>query len=166
MRTLIRLYEADIVAFVGRMLPRAEDVEEAVQDTFVAAYQSLASYDRSKASVATWLRRIAFHTTTHQLRRRRTNVVYLEDNETLLAGISDAEADRLWEEAPESEAARIDEALMRLKEEDRMLVHLFYYEGKSLAEIGYILDCKVGALATRLCRIRKKLYIILKEKGI
>lgn len=162
-RFLIRRHRAEVVAFVGRMIPRAEDVEEVVQDAFVAAYRSLASYDARRASFSTWLSRIAYYTVVHWFRDRRETTVYLEDNEALLARISDEEADRLWEEAPESEAERLDTALMQLKAEERMLVHLFYYEGKSLAEIGYILGVEPGTLATRLCRIRKKLYIIIKE---
>ena len=74
-----------------------------------------------------------------------------------------AEETEVKVEAPETEASRLDEALMQLKSEERMLVHLFYYEGKSLAEIGYILGAEPGTLATRLCRIRKKLYIIINE---
>ena len=161
-RFLIRRHSADVVAFVGRMILRKEDVEEVVQDTFVAAYRSLASYDAGKASFSTWLTRIAYYTAVHWFRDKREATVYLEDNEALLARISDEEVDRLWEEAPESEAERLDDALMRLKAEERMLVHLFYYEGKSLAEIGYILGAEPGTLATRLCRIRKKLCIIIK----
>ena len=161
-RFLIRRHKADVVAFVGRMIARPEDVEEVVQDTFVAAYRSLASYDAGKASFSTWLTRIAYYTAVHWFRDKRDATVYLEDNEALLARISDEESDRLWEEAPESEAERLDEALMRLKAEERMLIHLFYYEGKPLAEIGYILGAEPGTLATRLCRIRKKLYIIIK----
>ena len=160
-RFLIRRHKADLVAFVGRMIARPEDVEEVVQDTFVAVYRSLASYDKEKASFSTWVSRIAYYTAVHWLRDRR-EMVYLEDNEALLARVSNEEADRLWEEAPESEAERLDLALLQLKAEERMLVHLFYYEGKSLAEIGYILGAEPGTLATRLCRIRKKLYIIIK----
>ncbi|MBQ8050295.1 MAG: sigma-70 family RNA polymerase sigma factor [Bacteroidaceae bacterium] len=162
-RFLIRRHRAEVVAFVGRMIPQAEDVEEVVQDAFVAVYRSLASYDARKAAFSTWLSRIAYYTAVHWLRDRREATVYLEDNEALLAKISNEEADRLWEEAPESETERLDAALMQLKAEERMVVHLFYYEGKSLAEIGYILGAEPGTLATRLCRIRKKLYIIIKE---
>ncbi|MBQ9558936.1 MAG: sigma-70 family RNA polymerase sigma factor [Bacteroidaceae bacterium] len=161
-RFLVRRHSADVVSFVGRMIPRAEDVEEVVQDTFVAAYRSLASYEAGRASFSTWLSRIAYYTALHWFRDRREATIYLEDNEALLARISDEEADRLWEEAPENEAERLDMALMQLKAGERMLVHLFYYEGKSLAEIGYILGVEPGTLATRLCRIRKKLYIIIK----
>ena len=160
-RFLIRRHKADVVAFVGRMIARPEDVEEVVQDTFVAVYRSLSSYDKEKASFSTWVSRIAYYTAAHWLRDRR-EMVYLEDNEALLARVSNEEADRLWEEAPESEAERLDAALLQLKADERMLVHLFYYEGKPLVEIGYILGAEPGTLATRLCRIRKKLYIIIK----
>lgn len=163
-RLLIRRYQGYVQTLVGRMIPRTEDVEELVQDTFVAAYRSLASYEANKASFPTWLSRIAYYTTLHHLRDRHDTMVYLEENEALLASVSDEEANRLWEEAPETETNLLDEALMQLKTEERLLVHLFYYEGKPLAEISYILGAEPGTLATRLCRIRKKLYIIIKER--
>lgn len=162
-RLLIRRYQGYVQTLVGRMIPRVEDVEDVVQDTFVAVYRGLASYDASKAHFQTWLCRIAYYTAIHHLRDRREAMAYLEDNETLLASVSNDEADRFWEEASETEANQLDEALMQLKSEERMLLHLFYYESKSLAEIGYILSAEPGTLATRLCRIRKKLYIIIKE---
>jgi len=163
-RLLIRRYQACIQALVGRMIPRVEDVEDVVQDTFVAVYRNLASYDATKASFPTWLSRIAYYTAIHHLRGRREPMAYLDDNESLLASVSNDEADHFWEESQEVEADRLDEALMQLKSEERLLVHLFYYEEKSLAEIGYILGVEPGTLATRLCRIRKKLYIIIKER--
>src|SRR5687767_9392631 len=47
-----------------------EVAEDLTQQTFLKAWQALASY-RSEASLATWLHRIAYHEYTHWLRARR-----------------------------------------------------------------------------------------------
>ena len=67
-RQLVKQHAADVLWFVARLLPRREDAEDVAQDVFVAAYQSLARYDAEKASVKTWLFRIAYNTV---LKRRR-----------------------------------------------------------------------------------------------
>ena len=66
--------------------------------------------------------------------------------------------------------ALLEKAIDRLLPEDRTLVMLFYYENRSFKEIAYILgkseteiDQAVNMLSTRLCRIRKKLYVMIKQ---
>ena len=163
-RHIVRRYRAVVAGFVGRMIGGGADVEDVVQDVFVAAYQSLPTYRAERAAFQTWLSRVAYYTVVHHLRRKAVPTTSLEEDETLLDSVSDEAADRLWQTAGEAEADGIDRALSMLRAEDRMLVQLFYYDEKPLTEIAYILDCKAGTLATRLCRIRKKLYVILKTK--
>ena len=55
-------------------------------------------------------------------------------------------------------------AVMGLPEKYRTVIHLFYYEGYSVKEIGQILKCSETAITTRLNRGRKKLKEILKEE--
>ena len=51
-----------------------------------------------------------------------------------------------------------------LPSDERMLLHLYYYEDRPLREIAYIMDVETSALATRLHRIRKKLLLMIKQK--
>ena len=162
-RHLMRRHRAAMVSFVGRMLAHPADVEDVVQDVFVAAYQSLHTYDAGKAAFRTWLSKVAYYTVVHHLRQSSLPMSSLDEDDTLLESVSDEAADGLWQSAGEEDVDRIGLALDMLQPADRMLVDMFYYEGQSLTEIAYILDCKAGTLATRLCRIRKKLYVILKN---
>ncbi len=161
-RYIVRRHRAAMVRFVGRMLPDGADVEDVVQDVFVEAYQSLANYCAERAAFPTWLSRVAYYTVLHHLRRKSVPMTSLDGDESLLDTVSDEAADSLWQTAGEAEVDALDQVLSMLRPEDRMLVQLFYYDGKPLTEIAYVLDSKAGTLATRLCRIRKKLYVILK----
>ena len=54
-------------------------------------------------------------------------------------------------------ARRLDEAIATLAPEDRVLVHLHYFEGQSLAEIAVVLGRTRDALKMRLSRARARL---------
>lgn len=63
---------------------------------------------------------------------------------------------------PEPEAQELDEALRQLREKDRLVIHLFYYESCSTREIAKWMHCTEGAVRTRLTRARQRLGDILK----
>lgn len=48
-------------------------------------------------------------------------------------------------------------ALKALEPRDRVIIDLYYYEGYSTSEIAKILECKHGAIRSRMSRARKKL---------
>ena len=75
--------------------------------------------------------------------------------------LSDTEVDETLDDE-----TRIDElrhAISLLKPEEQMLITLYYYDNRPLADIAYILDAETSALATRLHRIRRKLYLLIKN---
>ena len=62
---------------------------------------------------------------------------------------------------PEPEPLALDEALRRLAEKDRLVIHLFYYEECSTQEIARMMRTTEGAVRTRLTRARQRLGKIL-----
>lgn len=57
------------------------------------------------------------------------------------------------------------DAVMRLGERERSVVHLYYYEGYSTAEIAEILGIKPSAVTSRLARARKHLRRRMEENS-
>jgi DNA-directed RNA polymerase specialized sigma24 family protein len=57
----------------------------------------------------------------------------------------------------------LERAIALLKAEDRVLVHMFYYENRGLREIAPVLNATHDALKMRLSRARKRLRQILKD---
>lgn len=63
---------------------------------------------------------------------------------------------------PQPEYLELDLALEQLKETDRLVLHLFYYEDCTTRQIARLLRCTEGAVRTRLTRARQRLGEILK----
>ena len=56
------------------------------------------------------------------------------------------------------------EAMEQLKENQRLVITLFYYEGDSIKEIAAILGITQGTVKSRLGRARNQLKSFLKEE--
>lgn len=160
---LIDRYGAQLFTFVATMVTRREDAEELAQDCFVKAFRQLGQYAPGRSLFYTWLRCIAYHLCLDHL--RRSPVVWLETDEQTLQAIPDDEADRVMDTDDDRRIELLSEAIHHLPPGERLLVQQFYFEQQPLAEIAVVTDTDAGTLATRLHRIRKKLYqyIITKE---
>ena len=64
-------YAERVFAMIVRQVPDVMDAQELTQDTFLRAFSRIDSYDADKASLSTWLCRIAYHLTLDFLKRRR-----------------------------------------------------------------------------------------------
>ena len=140
----VNTYSQQVLDFTSRMIPDAEDAREVAQDAFVKAFRSLVC-------------RIAYNESLNRLRRQQRHFV----------DIADIPAEELDEELSTGREERItlmEEAIDDLPPDERMLLHLYYYEDRPLREIAYIMDAETNALATRLHRIRKKLLQMIKQK--
>lgn len=149
-------YSAEAFAIVVRLVPRQEDAEELVQDAFIRAFNRLDSFE-ARSSFSTWICRIAYTTAVSWLRKQRTKYVSIEDNTQL----SSAVVDEVIEDETRTEELR--RAIAQLRPDEQTLITLYYYDSRPLADIAYILDAEAGTLATRLHRIRRKLYTLMQH---
>jgi len=63
---------------------------------------------------------------------------------------------------PQQEYLELDLALEQLNRQDRLVLHLFYYEDCTTRQMAKILHCTEGAVRTRLTRARQRLGDLLK----
>ena len=146
----------EVFAIVSRLVPNREDAEELTQDAFVRAYSRLDSFI-GRSSFSTWVCRIAYTVAVSWLRKKRIKYLSIDD----LPHVSDAEVDEALDD--ESRLDDLRHAISLLKPDEQMLLELFYFESRPLADIAYILDVQPGTIATRLHRIRRKLYSLMKH---
>lgn len=159
---LVDRYKTGIFALVASMVTEREDAEEVAQDCFVRAYQRLRQYDPQQGSFYTWLRTIAYRLSLDYLRRRPG--IWLDTDEQMLANITDEEADSVMDTDDDRKIALLIEAIRLLPPTERLLIQQYYFEEQPLKEIALVTGTDSRTLATRLHRIRKKLYQYIKTK--
>jgi RNA polymerase sigma-70 factor (ECF subfamily) len=149
-------YSQEAFAIVVRLVPQQEDAEELVQDAFVRAFNHLETFG-GRSSFSTWVCRIAYTTAISWLRKRRMKYLSIDDRPQL----TDTEVDEAFDD--ESRIEELRHAITLLKPDEQTLITLYYYDNRPLNDIAYILDVEPNTLATRLHRIRRKLYLLMKH---
>lgn len=162
--TLVHRYEKRVYALALRMCGNPADAQEAAQEAFLSAWQSLPFF-RGEASFSTWLYRLASNASVDLLRReKRQRAVSLDDGELSL-NIPD---DRLTPHE-EAEQAELREAirfgLNTLPDDYRAVLVLRELHQLSYQEISTALDVDLGTVKSRINRGRKRLCEFLTETG-
>lgn len=152
----VNRYSQQVIDFTSRMLSNAEDAKEVAQDAFVKAFRSLDTFG-FQSSFCTWVCRIAYRESLNRLKRQQPHLVDIDN----LPAIEDDD-DEL-STGREERIVLMEEAIDDLPPDERMLLHLYYYEDRPLRDIAYIMDAEPNALAQRLHRIRKKLLRMIKQ---
>ena len=151
-----RLYNA-----VLRVITDRDDALDVVQDSFVNAYQSLASF-KGDSEFYTWLYRIAFNAAISVKRRKRSVLRFDQlgpDRPGARYEPADASADArpgASLERTEDELA-VHDALTRLSSEHRTVLVLKDIDGMKYDEIAEIVGVPVGTVRSRLHRARLEL---------
>ncbi len=157
----VETYAPRLYRHLLRMLEDPQDAEDALQETFLKAYRSLDTF-QGRASLSTWLYRIATNEALMHLRRRRSTPLSLEalspdeghPEEILLTH---------WQVLPEqallsAETRQVlDDAVARLSPALRAVFLLRDVEGFSTKETAEILGISPDAVKQRLARARLRL---------
>ena len=156
---LVNQYSQQVLDFTTRMVGNRADAEELAQNAFVKAFNKFEKFEQ-RASFLTWVSRIAYNESINHLKRRKLHYVDIDE-------VPVADCNLLDDELSTGNEERIklmEDAINALPPDERMLVHLYYYEDKPLNEIAYVMDAEPNSLAVRLHRIRKKLLVTIRQK--
>ena len=140
-----------------------EDAEELTQDVFLKAFQHLSSF-KGTSSFSTWIYSIAYNTAISNARKKKFDTFVMDD--TLLANISDTQVDEALNDEGEEQIAKLNRAMEQLDSEEQALISLFYYEEKTLNEVALILGLTESNAKVKLHRIRKKIYVLMKQEKV
>lgn len=152
---LHREYGPMVVGISWRLLRQEADVEDNVQETFLAAYQL-----HAQEPIGHWgglFRRLATLGALARLRKRRGHAS-LNDLEPVDRGCL-PEQDAMARELQE----RLREAVAELPQRQGAVFSLRYFEGLDLAEIAQSLQISYQTAGTALCRARARLAQLFAE---
>ena len=150
---LVETYGQAVYRLAYARTASREDAEDIVQETFLRLVRKSPEF-RDAEHCRAWLLRVAANCAGDLLRsswRRRTRPL--------------EEAGALTVPEPEVREDGAVAAVLALPERYRTVIHLFYYEEMSVAEIASILGQREGTVRTRLSRGRSMLRQMLEEKG-
>lgn len=146
---------------------RAADAEDVAQEVFVRAHRALPSF-RGESRVGTWLYRLAFNRAVDHRRRlrRRAEAPLEETGETSAALPAAGAGEDPYRASRRAEVARaVRRALGRLSDRERAVVHLHYWLGHTVTEIGELLGLPAGTVKSHLHRGRERLRKELERHG-
>ena len=128
-------------------------LEDIVQDVVIKVYNNLDKYDMDRASLKTWVNRITVNECIDFAKR---NVVRNTVRMEVLGGTFESADDSdYW--SREELFVSMENAMMRLNEQDAQLLTLKYYEGKSSREITAITGIPENQVPVFMQRARKRL---------
>lgn len=148
---LARQYAPAVYRLAYARTGSRSDAEDIMQEVFLRLIQAKPTFP-SQAHAKAWLFRVTSNCSNDLFRlpwRRREEPL---EEETAIS------------EVPEE--GSMTEAVLSLPARYRIPIHLFYYEGYSVAEIAKIVGKSEGTVKTRLFRARKLLRDKLKEEEV
>jgi RNA polymerase sigma-70 factor (ECF subfamily) len=149
---LVETYERPVYNLCYRMLGNAQDAEDAAQETFLRAYKSLKRYDPERP-FSTWLLSIAAHYCIDQIRKRKVNLVSIE--ELPIPDLPESSPGIETSLGRKEEQARIRSVLGILDPTDRAAIVMYYWYDFSYEEICQALSLTTSALKSRMHRSRR-----------
>jgi len=135
--------------FALSLLGDQDAAQDAVQETFLAVWQSAGTY-QGGSSVSTWLLGICRNKVRDQLRRRPPPTEPLNGAGGLVSPGSGEEAVELWA------------CFRQMDEDDQELIQLVFHQGLSLQEVAEVLGIPVGTVKSRTFYARRRLQQLLR----
>jgi len=155
---LVELYSERIYNLALRILKNPDDAADILQETFLAVYEKIDSFD-GRSNFFTWLYRIATNFALMKLRKEKRTIYTDQDMEEQF---DDPEKMQIheWQDLPLQDMLNdefrrhLDEAIERLPEIYRSVFVLRDLENMSIRETSHILGITESNVKIRLKRAR------------
>jgi RNA polymerase sigma-70 factor (ECF subfamily) len=155
---LLDRYQKPIYHLALRMVNDVDDAADLTQTVFLRAYENLSAYD-ARRKFFSWLYRIAVNTSLNFVAQKK-RVETLGDREVQ----EEPAAAERFEAAERVE--KLDDAILELQPEYRIVIVLKHFHDLSYEEIGTILDIPEKKVKSRLYTARQLLKDLLRESGL
>ena len=158
---LYRLYSKAMLNIAFRIVGSADEAEDVLQEAFLDAFNRIKDF-RQETTFGLWLKQIVVHRSINLLRKRKLEMVEIEDGH--LENIPDEESEN--DEEIQYMVVQVKDAMKELPDGYRVVLSLYLLEGYDHEEIGQILNISENTSRTQFLRAKRKLNEILIRKGI
>jgi RNA polymerase sigma-70 factor (ECF subfamily) len=147
-----------VVSVARRMLRDDAEAEDVAQEAFLRLWRSGATLEIGPAGIRPWLRRVVSNLCLDRVRgQARVKVVEelpeVPEPAKQLAALESQDVQR-----------RVEVAMQKLPDRQRLALTLFHFEGLSQIEIGNVLGVSDEAVESLLSRARRQLKAELKSE--
>lgn len=164
---IVRRHQKRLWSFLFKFCPHQSELEDLVQSAFIKAYKNIDKW-RPSGSFKAWLMRLAVNIGYDHYRKRKNEPISIAqrgEGQTELDPFESL-AGREENESSHPNADLIEQMLLKLKPEDRLIVTLQYYEGLSLPEIAEQMGWSLSNAKIKSHRARRKLEKVMELNGM
>lgn len=144
---------------------REGEAEELTQDVFVKVYQRLGQF-RGEAKFSTWLFRIAYRVALDHRSRLSFKATHQSEEVLQMTPNESREANPFQITVDAAQKSAIKTAMTQLPDLYRSVLHLHYWMGMTISEVGETLAIPEGTVKSYMHRARAKLHAMLRKSGV
>jgi RNA polymerase sigma-70 factor (ECF subfamily) len=165
---LYKRYAANVYQTLLRAVQDRALAEDLVQEVFWRVWRQSTRFAAERGQVVAWLRVVARNVSIDELRRLRARPVLVRADieQSRLRELADDQADLLDTVIKQEQRHMIVTALQQLPFEQRQVIELNYFGGRSYQEIAAALNHPLGTVKTRARRGLHKLKQALAAEGL
>lgn len=139
-------YSGALYGIINSIVSEKETANDVLQDVFVNIWKKIDSYDSTKGRLFTWMLNVARNAAIDKIRSKGyqdslKNQAFPEDVDTNIGGAVSE---------PRTEDIGLKKILTKLKDEQRVLIDLSYFQGFTHEEISKALNIPLGTVKTRI----------------
>ena len=150
---VLKQYERPVYWHIRRMVVDHEDAQDVMQETFIRVYQGLEKL-RKKEMLKVWVYKIATNESIRYLNKKREWTVSGLGEEDMLTNRLMASEYVDWEDV---EGVRLQKAILRLSQQERIVFNMRYYDELSYEEISQVTGSNVSTLKVAYHHAKEKI---------
>jgi RNA polymerase sigma factor (sigma-70 family) len=138
-------YSGALHGIIHGIIPDEETVRDVLQEVFVNIWKKIELYDASKGRLFTWMMNVARNAAIDKFRSRSyqdslKNRAIPDNVDTTIPLVATMRQDDFG----------LKKIISKLKEEQRLLIDLSYFQGYTHEEIAKVLEIPLGTVKTRI----------------